>query len=80
MHLLKRKKKKKQSAFQAVTLETYPDELSLTVWICLLGTIEGSILALIMERGKPSVWAIRWDTKLLAATYSVRLKQKDTRV
>ncbi|PKI60999.1 hypothetical protein CRG98_018629 [Punica granatum] len=55
---------------QAVTLETYPAELSLTAWICLLGTIEGSVLALIMERGKPSVWAIGWNTKLLAAIYS----------
>ncbi|KAK4772873.1 hypothetical protein SAY87_027892 [Trapa incisa] len=55
---------------QAITLKTYPAELSLTAWICLLGTIEGSILAVIMERGKPSVWAIHWDTKLLAFVYS----------
>ncbi|GLT89625.1 hypothetical protein SLE2022_076020 [Rubroshorea leprosula] len=55
---------------QAVTLETYPAELSLTAWICLLGTIEGSIAALVMEGGEPSVWAINWDTKLLTATYS----------
>ncbi|KAK4800773.1 hypothetical protein SAY86_021260 [Trapa natans] len=54
----------------AITLKTYPAELSLTSWICLLGTIEGSILAVIMERGKPSVWAIHWDTKLLAFVYS----------
>lgn len=55
---------------QAVTLETYPAELSLTAWICLLGTVEGGIVALIMERGEPSVWSLSWDTKLLAAVYS----------
>ncbi|XP_047330530.1 WAT1-related protein At2g37460-like [Impatiens glandulifera] len=55
---------------QAVTLETYPAELSLTAWICLLGTANGSIVALVMERGNPAAWAINWDTKLLAALYS----------
>ncbi|KAI4300150.1 hypothetical protein L6164_033560 [Bauhinia variegata] len=55
---------------QAITLETYPAELSLTAWICLLGTAEGAIVAVIMERGNPSVWSLNWDTKLLAAVYS----------
>lgn len=55
---------------QAVTLETYPAELSLTAWICLMGTIEGSALALVMEKGKSSVWAINWDTKLVTVVYS----------
>ncbi|GAV62684.1 LOW QUALITY PROTEIN: EamA domain-containing protein, partial [Cephalotus follicularis] len=54
---------------QVVTL-TYPAELSLTVWICLMGTIEGTAVALVMERGNSAVWAINWDTKLLAAVYS----------
>ncbi|KAL6987547.1 hypothetical protein U1Q18_013292 [Sarracenia purpurea var. burkii] len=55
---------------QAITLKTYPTELSLTAWICLLGTAEGGIVALVMERGKASVWSINWDTKFLAALYS----------
>ncbi|EEF28049.1 conserved hypothetical protein [Ricinus communis] len=55
---------------QAITLKTYPAELSLTAWICLLGTIEGSIVAMVMERGNNSVWALHWDTKLIAAVYS----------
>ncbi|GFZ11041.1 nodulin MtN21 /EamA-like transporter family protein [Actinidia rufa] len=55
---------------QAITLRTYPAELSLTAWICLLGTVEGAIVALVMERGKANVWAINWDTKFLAAAYS----------
>ncbi|XWS67015.1 hypothetical protein CRYUN_Cryun05aG0249900 [Craigia yunnanensis] len=55
---------------QVITLETYPAELSLTVWICLLGTLEGTIAALVMEKGNGAIWAIKWDTKLLTAAYS----------
>ncbi|CAI0426790.1 unnamed protein product [Linum tenue] len=55
---------------QAITLQTYPAELSLTALICLMGTVEGAIVALVMERGNPQVWALNWDTKLLAAVYS----------
>ncbi|GJY60128.1 WAT1-related protein, partial [Tanacetum coccineum] len=55
---------------QAITLKSYPAELSLTAWICLLGTAEGAIVALVMERGNPAVWAIKWDTTLLATLYS----------
>ncbi|KAK9291139.1 hypothetical protein L1049_009327 [Liquidambar formosana] len=55
---------------QAITLKTYPAELSLTAWICLLGTAEGTIVALVMERGKKTVWSINWDEKFLAALYS----------
>ncbi|XP_071719337.1 WAT1-related protein At2g37460-like [Rutidosis leptorrhynchoides] len=55
---------------QAITLKSYPAELSLTAWICLLGTVEGAIVALVMERGNTAVWAIKWDTTLLATLYS----------
>ncbi|KAL4354089.1 hypothetical protein GQ457_06G007800 [Hibiscus cannabinus] len=55
---------------QAVTLKTYPAELSLTAWICLMGTLEGTVAALIMEKGNAAIWALKWDTKLLTATYS----------
>nr|XP_043626189.1 WAT1-related protein At2g37460-like [Erigeron canadensis] len=55
---------------QAITLQSYPAELSLTAWICLLGTVEGAIVALIMERGNTAVWAINWDTTLLATVYT----------
>ncbi|KAL8149589.1 hypothetical protein AgCh_006552 [Apium graveolens] len=55
---------------QSITLETYPAELSLTAWICLMGTVEGAAAALVMERGNPTVWSINFDTKLLAAVYS----------
>ncbi|KAK4281398.1 hypothetical protein QN277_012897 [Acacia crassicarpa] len=55
---------------QAITLEAYPAELSLTAWICFLGTVEGAAVALVMERRHPSVWSLHWDRKLLAAVYS----------
>ncbi|KAL0409820.1 UNVERIFIED_CONTAM: WAT1-related protein [Sesamum latifolium] len=55
---------------QAVTLRTYPAELSLTAWICLLGTAQGAAVALVMEKGNAAAWAIKWDTKFLAAAYS----------
>ncbi|KAK4478584.1 hypothetical protein RD792_014070 [Penstemon davidsonii] len=55
---------------QAVTLRTYPAELSLTAWICLLGTAEGAAVALVVEKGNWVAWAIKWDTKFLAAAYS----------
>ncbi|CAJ1896983.1 unnamed protein product [Sphenostylis stenocarpa] len=55
---------------QAITIEAYPAELSLTAWICLLGSVEGGIVALVMERNNFSAWSLKWDTKLLAAVYS----------
>ncbi|KAI5575064.1 hypothetical protein POPTR_010G209200v4 [Populus trichocarpa] len=55
---------------QAITLKSYPVELSLTAWICFMGTIEGTVLAVVMERGNPSAWSIALDYKLLAAVYS----------
>lgn len=54
-------------------MKAYPAELSLTAWICFFGTVEGTLAALIMERGKASIWAIHWDTKLVASVYSVRI-------
>ncbi|KAL8467139.1 hypothetical protein ACS0TY_036017 [Phlomoides rotata] len=51
------------------TLKEYPAELSLTSLICLFGTIEGGVVAAIMER-KISAWAIGFDSRLLAAVYS----------
>ncbi|KAF5783951.1 hypothetical protein HanRHA438_Chr11g0525891 [Helianthus annuus] len=35
---------------QGITLKSYPAELAMTAWICLLATVEGAIVALIMER------------------------------
>ncbi|KAG6734728.1 hypothetical protein I3842_01G284900 [Carya illinoinensis] len=57
---------------QAITLRSYPAQLSLTVLICLIGTLENTILALVIEWGNPTAWSIHMDTKLLAALYGVR--------
>ncbi|XP_022975980.1 WAT1-related protein At4g08300-like [Cucurbita maxima] len=54
---------------QSFTLKKYPAELSLTALICVAGTVEGSIVTLIMERDL-SVWVIGWDSRLLAAVYT----------
>ncbi|KAL8504635.1 hypothetical protein ACS0TY_015991 [Phlomoides rotata] len=53
---------------QVITLRTYPAELSLTAWICLVATLEGSIVALVMEKNMKA-WYIKWDTELLSAVY-----------
>nr|GMD76170.1 WAT1-related protein At4g08300-like [Ipomoea batatas] len=52
------------------TLEEYPAELSLAAWVCVMGVVEGGIVALIMERDMSS-WVIGFDSRLLAAAYSV---------
>lgn len=51
------------------TLKEYPAELSLTAWVCFMGTIEGGVVAAVMERRR-SAWAIGFDARLLAAVYS----------
>ncbi|KAK9282896.1 hypothetical protein L1049_011121 [Liquidambar formosana] len=55
---------------QAITLKSYPAELSLTVLICLMGAVQNTILTLVVERGNAAIWSIHFDTKLLAAAYS----------
>ncbi|KAI8561785.1 hypothetical protein RHMOL_Rhmol04G0368400 [Rhododendron molle] len=65
---------------QAITLRTYPAELSLTAWLCILGIAQGAVVALVMERGKASVWSINWDAKFLKAVYSVRRITRKTKI
>ncbi|GFP99304.1 wat1-related protein at2g39510 [Phtheirospermum japonicum] len=54
---------------QAITLKSYPAGLSLTALICTLGTLLGTIVTFLAERGNTSVWALGWDAKLLAYVY-----------
>ncbi|KAK6115576.1 hypothetical protein DH2020_007845 [Rehmannia glutinosa] len=54
---------------QNKTLKEYPAALSLTSLICIMGTLEGGVVAVIMERRK-SAWLIGFDSRLLAAAYS----------
>ncbi|CAL5407375.1 unnamed protein product [Camellia sinensis] len=54
---------------QAITLKSYPAELSLTTLICMLGSLQGTILTLLVERGNKAIWSLSWDTKLICALY-----------
>ncbi|CAH9086217.1 unnamed protein product [Cuscuta epithymum] len=54
---------------QSMTLSEYPAELSLAAWVCLMGIVEGGVVALVMEHDM-SAWAIGFDSRLLAAAYS----------
>ncbi|XP_028805127.1 WAT1-related protein At2g39510-like [Neltuma alba] len=55
---------------QAILLKSYPDELSLAAWICLMGAVEGTVCALVIEWNNPSAWSIHMDCRLLAVVYS----------
>lgn len=55
---------------QTITLRDYPLELSLAALICLMGAAEGTVLALVMERGRLEAWSIGWNMKLLAIVFS----------
>ncbi|KVI09786.1 hypothetical protein Ccrd_011791, partial [Cynara cardunculus var. scolymus] len=55
---------------QAVTLKKYPAQLSLTTLICTMGALQGTVMTLVIEKGKTGIWSIKWDTKLLATLYS----------
>ncbi|THU71326.1 hypothetical protein C4D60_Mb04t00230 [Musa balbisiana] len=54
---------------QAVTLRRYPAQLSLTTWICFVGTLQAIAVTFVMEH-KPSAWTIGFDMNLLAAAYA----------
>lgn len=54
---------------QSMTLKEYPAKLSLAAWVCVMGIVEGGIVALIFERDM-SAWVIGFDSRLLAAAYS----------
>jgi len=53
-------------------LKKYPAELSLTALICMTGMVEGAAVSLVMERDM-SAWKIGFDSRLLAAAYSVSI-------
>ena len=59
-------------SFQSITLKQYPAELSVTALICLMGMVEGTAAALLMEHDM-GAWVIGFDSRLLAAVYSVSI-------
>lgn len=54
---------------QSFTLDEYPSELSLTAWICFMGTLEGAVVSLVFVRDMKA-WALGWDSRLLASVYT----------
>ncbi|XP_051151213.1 WAT1-related protein At2g37460-like [Andrographis paniculata] len=54
---------------QAITLQSYPAGLSLTALICTMGAVIGTALTFMVERGNTAIWALGWDSKLLAYAY-----------
>ncbi|XP_044507231.1 WAT1-related protein At2g39510-like [Mangifera indica] len=55
---------------QAHILRSYPSVLSLAALVCILGSIEGIILAFLVERGNTKIWSIfNPDAKPLAVIY-----------
>uniref|UniRef100_A0A5B7BP44 WAT1-related protein n=1 Tax=Davidia involucrata TaxID=16924 RepID=A0A5B7BP44_DAVIN len=54
---------------QSITVKKYPAELSLAFWICLMGTVQSTLVTLVFEH-HPGVWSIGWDFRLLAPVYT----------
>jgi len=54
---------------QAITLKSYPAELSLTVLICAAGTLQNAIVTVIAERGDTAAWRLHWDAGLVTMVY-----------
>ncbi|XP_021760541.1 WAT1-related protein At4g08300-like isoform X1 [Chenopodium quinoa] len=54
---------------QSFTLKEYPSQLSLTAWICFMGSLEGAVVSLVMVRDMKA-WALGWDSRLLASVYT----------
>ncbi|XP_029150178.2 WAT1-related protein At4g08290 [Arachis hypogaea] len=56
---------------QSITVAKYRAELSLATWICMAGTLQTTIVALVAERHSGSKpWAIGWDMRLFAPLYT----------
>eukprot|EP01018_Ginkgo_biloba_P032826 Gb_35355 [translate_table: standard] len=53
---------------QRPVTKRYPAELSITSFICLLGTLQSAVLALCIDH-KAASWALKWDLKLLVIFY-----------
>ncbi|XP_044507232.1 WAT1-related protein At5g13670-like [Mangifera indica] len=55
---------------QAHILRSYPSVLSLAALVCILSSMEGIILAFLVERGNTKIWSIfNPDAKLLAVIF-----------
>eukprot|EP01018_Ginkgo_biloba_P032825 Gb_35356 [translate_table: standard] len=53
---------------QRPVTERYPAELSITSFMCLLGTLQSAMRALCIDH-KAASWALKWDLELLVIFY-----------
>uniref|UniRef100_A0A0A0KQU7 Uncharacterized protein n=1 Tax=Cucumis sativus TaxID=3659 RepID=A0A0A0KQU7_CUCSA len=58
---------------QAIVLKSYPMGLIVTFLVCIVGVVEGTVIAVVMEWNNPSVWSIHFDFQLLAILYAVSI-------
>ncbi|KAI4337799.1 hypothetical protein L6164_016174 [Bauhinia variegata] len=54
---------------QSITVKKYPAELSLSSLICLSGALQGTAVALVVER-HPTAWSVGWDYRIFAPLYT----------
>ncbi|KAL4183464.1 hypothetical protein AMTRI_Chr11g98370 [Amborella trichopoda] len=54
--------------FQASAFKDYPAQMSLSAYMCFMGTIQSGIVALFF--GKLEAWRINWDFELFTYVYS----------
>ncbi|KAJ6902069.1 hypothetical protein NC651_019750 [Populus alba x Populus x berolinensis] len=54
---------------QAMILKSYPAKLSLAALMCIMGTVESTILTFAVERANTEVWSVYFDVRLLAVVY-----------
>ncbi|KGN51273.1 WAT1-related protein At2g39510 [Cucumis sativus] len=55
---------------QAIVLKSYPLGLVVTFMVCIVGVVEGTVVALAKEWNNPPVWSIHFDFQLLAFLYA----------
>ncbi|CAL4903340.1 unnamed protein product [Urochloa decumbens] len=56
--------------FQGMLLKEYPNKLLATLIQCLFGMIQSCVVAVVVERDRPSRWKLGLDVSLLAVVYS----------
>ncbi|TYK05794.1 WAT1-related protein [Cucumis melo var. makuwa] len=55
---------------QAIVLKSYPLGLVVTFMVCIVGVVEGTVVALAKEWNNPPVWSIHFDFQLLSFLYA----------
>ncbi|KAF7829844.1 WAT1-related protein [Senna tora] len=54
---------------QSITVKRYPAELSLACFICFMGALQTTVVALLLDH-HPRAWALGWDHRLFAPLYT----------